>query len=192
MILTNPAKKSLQGNLEFCKMVDHERQIELDVRGMLASWPSVGYDSDVPDVAAFYAKADGQTQNPNSFFYGKKLTDIFIFSMLLGKKEGVTEDYVNKGKGRKSTIDGLRFADNPNYIWMMLSIAIDEISEKEPERDLTEIVNPENAREVIDICEKYANHGIHELIEINSKEGFLGYEKLFETLLEKSEQETEV
>jgi len=75
---------------------------------------------------------------------------------------------------------------------MMLSIAIDEISEKEPERDLTEIVNPENAREVIDICEKYANHGIHELIDINSKEGFLGYEKLFETLLEKSEQETEV
>ena len=187
----NQVKKSTLENLELCKMVEQEKQIDLDVRGMLAHWPSVGYDSDVPDVAAFYAKVDGQTQNPNSFFYGKKLTDIFIFSVLLGREEGVTEDYVNKGKGRKSTIDGLRFADNPNYVWMMLAVAIDEISKKEPTRDLTEIVNPENAREVIDICEKYANHGIHELIEINSKEGFLGYEKLFETLLEKSKQETE-
>ena len=161
-----------------------QEQTDLDVKGMLAHWPSIGYDSDVDDVAAFYAKADGQTRNHNSFFYGKKLTDIFIFSMLLGKKAGVTEDYVNKGKGRKSTIDALRFADNPNYVWMILAVAIDEISKNQPERDITEIVKPENAKEVIDICEKYANHGIHELIEINSKEGFLGYEKLFEKLLE--------
>jgi len=170
-------------------MSKQERQTDLDVRGMLAHWPSVGYDSDVGDVAAFYAKSDGQTskQNRNSFFSGKKLTDIFIFSMLLGKKAGVTEDYVNKGKGRKDTIDGLRFADNPNYVWMMLGVAIDEISKKQPERDLTELVQPENAKEIISICEKYANHGIHELIEINSKEGIVGYEQLFEKLLEEEE-----
>ena len=180
----NQVKKSIRENLESYKMTEREKQYDLDVKGMLAHWPAIGYDSSVDKVLAFYNNNDGEKASRHSFFYKKKLTDIFIFSMLLGKKEGAKEDYKDNGKGRKSTIDALRFADNPNYVWMMLAVAIEEISKKEPNRDLTEIVNPENAKEVIDICEKYANHGIHELIEINSKEGFLGYEELFEKLLE--------
>ena len=161
-----------------------EHQIEIDVKGMLARWPSVGYDIAAGDgkVLAFYNNVGGEKIDRNSFFYKKKLTDIFIFSMLLGKKDGVKEQYTDK-KSRRGSIDALRFADKPEYVWMMLAVAIDEISKNDPKRDLTEILNPENAKEVIEICEGYANHGIHELIEMNSKEGFLGYEEKFEDLL---------
>ena len=167
-------------------MSKKEKQIDIDVKGMLAHWPSIGYDTlgGKGKVLAFYNKVDGEKIDRASFFYKKKLTDIFIFSMLLGKKEGLKEPYTDT-KSRRGSIDALRFADNPNYVWMMLAVAIDEISKKDPKRDLTEILNPENAKEVIDICEAYANHGIHELIEMNSKEGFLGYENKFEELLGK-------
>ena len=162
------------------------KKINLDVKEMLVHWPAVGYDAheNNSEVRDFYAKMEGVVSDKFGFFAKKKLTDIFIFAMLLGKHEGLTEDYIENKKGRKSSINAIYFADNPNYVWMMIAVALDHVSKNDPKRDVTELVLPENSKEIVEICEKYANHGIHELIRMHKEEGVLGYENKLRELVD--------
>ena len=70
-----------------------QEQTDLDVKGMLAHWPSIGYDSDVDDVAAFYIKADGQTINVVSTTINKNKLKTHIFLSSGNYKEN---ELVNK------------------------------------------------------------------------------------------------
>ena len=85
------------------------KKIDLDVKALLAHWPAIGYDSADDEVADFYSKMEGAVSSGSgtgagrfSFFAKKKLTDVFIFAMLLGRKDGPKEgkeDYLKNGKG---------------------------------------------------------------------------------------------
>lgn len=162
-----------------------ENKIDIDAKKILVTWPAIGYDSDDKDVREFYSKADGTVTSRNSVWYKKKLTDIFAMAMLLGKKDGLTEPYLKNGEGdgRKPSIDSVYFADSPKYVWLMMAIALEETN-----FDLTILdQTPESGRKIVDICEKYANHGIHELINIEKESksagSFLGYERKLRDLL---------
>ena len=162
-------------------MSKRAKKIDSDTKKVLVDWPAIGYDSSDQEVAEFYSKAEGTVKERNSIFYKKKLTDIFIYAMVLGKHAGLKEPYLEKGKGRKDSINSEYFADEPRYVWMMNAIALEETN-----GDL-DILLPENARQIVDICEAYANHGIHQLIEIEKTSagasGFRGYEDMISELL---------
>ena len=176
------------------------KKIDLDVKALLAHWPAIGYDSADDEVADFYSKMEGAVSSGSgtgagrfSFFAKKKLTDVFIFAMLLGKIDGPKEgkeDYLKNGKGRKSTINAVYFADNAKYVWMMIAVALEDTYNEDPGNSdaIIGLMKKENAGKIIEICEKYANHGIHALIQMQKdsagSEGFLGYEKKLSELLD--------
>ena len=56
------------------------KKIDLDLKGMLAHWPAIGYDRHPKntEVREFYAKMEGAVSDKFGFFAKKKLTDIFI------------------------------------------------------------------------------------------------------------------
>ena len=79
--------------------------------------------------------------------------------MLLGKIDGPKEgkeDYLNNGKGRKSTINAVYFADNAKYVWMMIAVALEDTYNEDPENSdaIIELMKKENAGKIIEICEK--------------------------------------
>ena len=165
--------------------MSQQRKIDLDTKKILVTWPAIGYDSDSKEVREFYSKAEGKVTDRNSIFYKKKLTDIFALSLLLGKHIGLTEDYLKNGEGdgRKASINSEYFADEQKYVWLMIVIALEETN-----YDLTILdQTPESGRRIVSICEKYANHGIHKLIQIENESAaagsFLGYEKILRDLL---------
>ena len=73
---------------------------------------------------------------------------------------------------------------------MMIAVALEDTYNEDPENSdaIIELMKKENAGKIIEICEKYANHGIHTLIEMQKdsagSEGFLGYEKKLSELLD--------
>lgn len=160
-----------------------------DTRRMLLGWPSaVGYDRNDPDVLKFYNKDTGRVTDRNSMFSQKKLTDIFIYSMTLGKNEGVPVDYKDRREDRLASINVEYFASQPQYVWMMIATALEETK--------GDMAVFEKAQTIIDICERYANYGIKKLIgiedKITSKDPYLGYEELFEKLLKELKEENEM
>lgn len=166
-------------------MSQQERsKIDLSVGKMSANWPKVGY----PESAkSFYNKQEGQVKDKDSMFSGKKLADIFIFSMVLGKNAGLMKEYEKKAD-RNDNIDFEYIARNPDYVWLMISIAIEEAIKKG--EDALEIF-AQPKEKIIDVCEKYANFGIKLLIDLDNKasaaDPLIGYEELMEELLEKNE-----
>ena len=55
-------------------------------------------------------------------------------------KEG-KEDYLKNGKGRKSTINAVYFADNAKYVWMMIAVALEDTYNEDPENSDAIILN---------------------------------------------------
>jgi hypothetical protein len=156
-----------------------KKKIDLSAKKIVAGWPSVGYDGENEPVREFYAKASGTVKSRNSMFAQKKLADIFIFAMALGKNAGIKKDY-NKKSDRKDTINMDYIATQPEYLWMMISIAIEEY-----DGNLEIFQEP---RKIIDICEQYANYGIELLMEMEGRastsDPYIGYEEKFDELLE--------
>ena len=156
-----------------------KKKIDLSAKKIVAGWPNVGYDGENDDVRGFYARASGTTKNRTSMFAQKKLADIFIFAMTLGKNAGATQDYEKKSD-RKDSINMEYIANQPEYLWMMIAIAIEE-----SDGNLEIFQEP---REIIDICERYANYGIKLLMDMENQasvsDPYIGYEEKFGDLLQ--------
>ena len=158
-----------------------------DVKRILLSFGTlkVAYDGNVPGVSDFYSKFKGQTRERTSFFSGATDKDIFILAMCLGKKNGIRNEFVKEdGKTDiKDHIDVEYFARDPEYLWMMLATALTESKDENGEPTL-DAFEPKN---VLKICQEYANAGIHELMKMEATTGrqdpFKAYdEKLVEIL----------
>ena len=131
--------------------------VDLTIRRLTAGWPkSWSYDKDDPDIQIYYSQ-----QNPNSainktssFFYGKKLWDVFTYAMCIGK---MNNDF-DPIKGTPSNSIPIDHVDDW-HVTAMISIMM---SEKNV--DLNIFDTPEKIR---DICQGYANGGIKKLMEID-------------------------
>ena len=164
-----------------------------DTKRILLGWPpKIAYDGNINEVVEFYSKASGQTQERTSFFKGGKLTDIFIYAMCLGKHAGLYNDYeiMDGKKDRRATIDVEYFANKPEYVWMMIATAFDHAKNVENMDNNQLLKLFDNPSKIVDICEKYANYGIHELIKINNEVGvgdpYRGYDEKLSELLNES------
>ena len=173
------------------EMSDEENRIDFrDVSKFLATFGvgyKVAYDGARDDVAEFYNKISGQKGTRGSFFEGKKLTDIFIYSMCLGKFEFGQLEFQKNKEGKlniRRNIDLEYFSNQPEYVWMMVAIALDETRDKDGKPTMDIFKEP---KKITDICEKYANGGIGELIRIASDVGsddlFRGYVKKLRELI---------
>ena len=142
-----------------------------DVGRILLSFGTlkVAYDGNVPGVSDFYARFKGKTKESTSFFSGATDKDIFILAMCLGKKKGIRNEFV-KENGKtdiKDHIDVEYFARDPEYLWMMLATALTESKDENDEPTL-DAFEPKN---VLKICQEYANAGIHELMKMEAITG---------------------
>ena len=148
---------------------------------MLLSWPDVGYDDADENVRAFYSQSTGTTTNKHSIFYKKFNTDVFITALALGKKagkNGIRKDF-SDGKKAKN-IPSEVFAKNPKYVWMMIAIALEETHGDD------KIF--ESYGKLVEICEEYANYGIHLLMELDEKasvdDPYFGFEEKMQELID--------
>jgi len=154
-------------------------KIDISAKKIVAGWPKVGYDGSNSKVLSFYTKTSRKIKTRTSMFEHKRLVDIFIFAMTLGKNAGIKKPYAKKS-ARRETLDMEYFATQPEHLWMMIAIAIEESN-----GDLTIFQYPKE--KIIDVCEQYANYGIDLLMDMeedaSTSEPFLGYERKFEELL---------
>ena len=168
-----------------------EKRIDVrDVRRFLLGFGEVkvAYDGVRQDVRNFYDNIKGATGTRGGFFEGKKATDIFIYAMCLGKFEfGQLEVQKNK-EGKldiRRNIDLEYFSNQPEYVWIMVAIALDETRDKNGKPTMDIFKEP---RKITDICEKYANGGIGELIriagDVSTDDLFRGYAKKLRELIE--------
>lgn len=164
---------------------ESKKKIDISARRISAGWPKVGYDGDEKkDIAGFYARNKGATKSRTSLFAKKKLADIFIHAMALGRYKEIPQEY-DKASDRKDSIDMEYIANTPEYMWMMISIALVE-AEKNGEDPLAIFDEPRT--KILDVCERYANYGVKLLMDIDAEasisDPFSGYEKKFEKILE--------
>ena len=162
-------------------MSESGAKIDISARKFTAGWPKVGYNGENDAIRNFYSKYSGKTKDRTSLFAFKKLVDIFIFAMTLGKKANIRKSYERKSDRRES-IDFEYIAQQPEYVWMMIAIAIEESN-----GNLDIFREPQT--KIINICEEYANYGIELLIDMEERQNstsdpHAGYEKKFNELLE--------
>ena len=150
----------------------------------------VAYDGTIEQVRDYYSTVKGATRDKNGFFAGKKDTDVFIYAMCLGKKLGETmpfeKDPITGKTDRRATIDIKYFADQPEYVWLMIATALEDTKDPETGNPTMEIF--ENPKKIIEICEQYANAGIHELLrmadDVSGADPFKGFDRKLTGLLE--------
>lgn len=162
-----------------------------DVKRILLSFGTlkVAYDGNIPEVVEFYSKFKGQTRERTSFFSGATDKDIFIYAMCLGKKKGLKNEFI-KINGKvdiRDHIDVEYFARDPEYLWMMLATALTETRDPETGDPTLDAFEPKN---VLKICQEYANAGIHELMKMEKNTGhqdpFKSYEEKLSDLLDEN------
>ena len=158
---------------------ESKRKIDISARKLIAGWPKVGYDGENENIRNFYARMSGTIKDRKSFFVHKKLADVFIFALALGKNAGIKKPYEKKSD-RRDTIDMEYFASTPEYVWMMIATAIEESN-----GDLRIFEDPKTR--IIDVCEQYANYGIQLLMDMerraSTSDPYIGYEEKFKDLL---------
>ena len=161
------------------EFIQSKKKIDISAKKIVAGWPKVGYDGENDAIREFYSRASGKTKDRTSIFASKKLADIFIFAMTLGKNENIRIPYAKKSD-RKDSIDFEYIVTNPEYLWMMLAIAIEESN-----GDLEIFHDPQTR--IINVCEEYANYGIQLLMAMekkaSGKDPHLGYEEKLDSLL---------
>lgn len=146
-------------------------------KSLLEGWPqNISYNKNNNNIADYYSKEDGAVRQDISMFFGKRLLDIFIFAMAVGKNRGAYTPWTELPKGSKSMTmptDALREEE----IWLMTCVAISH------DKNGIEIIK--EPHKIVEICEGYANGGISLLMSwdksIRPTEKF---EEEFETLLE--------
>ncbi|ARS64872.1 hypothetical protein NMSP_1257 [Candidatus Nitrosomarinus catalina] len=163
-----------------------------DVGRILLSFGTlkVGFDGNVPGVSDFYSKFKGSTRDRTSFFSGCTDKDIFIYAMCIGKQKGLKNEYLKGENGkidRKDHIDMEYFKRDPEYLWMMLATALTESRDLESGEPTLDSFEPKN---VLKICEEYANAGITFLMKMNNEcrptDPYSAYEEKLKELLDDS------
>ena len=160
-----------------------EKRIDVrDVRRFLLGFGEVkvAYDGVRQNVRNFYDNVVGATGTRGGFFEGMKATDIFIYAMCLGKLQGESlpfeKDTVTKKTDERRTIDLKHFANQPEYVWMMVAVALEETKDSNGNPTMEIFKEP---KKIIGICEGYANAGIGDLIKMAESGGtddqFRGY-----------------
>ena len=131
----------------------------------------VAYDGTNTQTRNIYDHVEGETRKHGGFFEGKKDTDIFIYAMCLGKKLGdrleFQKDDVTGKIDKKANIDIEYFANQPEYVWMMIATALEDT--KDPQTGDPTMDVFKNPKIIVEICQEYANAGMHELIKILDK-----------------------
>ena len=152
----------------------------------------VAYDGNRKAVRDFYDNVEGATKTRGGFFEGKKATDIFIYAMCLGRNLGESlpyeKDPETKKTDRRATIDLKHFADQPEYVWMMVSTALEETKNSQGGPTMDIFREP---KKILDICEGYAKAGIGELIKMANNatrdDMFRGYALKLRELVEETQ-----
>jgi len=139
-------------------------------------WPeNISYDSSNDQISENFSERTGFVTKRISIFHKKRLLDVFLFALALGKQKGIRTPLKKKSQSMPTK------ALTEEEIWMMTSVALSE-----PKSDLDLLTKPS---EIVKICEEYANTGINELITRDYNSSLsdpLGpYEKLLEENLEK-------
>jgi len=139
-------------------------------------WPKdISYDTAFDDIKAYYSVDTGAVVQPQSMFYNKRLIDIFLCSMSVGRKLKRRTPV----KKPSRTIPRDSFQDDE--IWVMIATALSV------ETDLNKLGDP---KVVTDICEEYANGGIKHLMRIDKRyaeDGQLGFAEELEKMIDSSD-----
>ena len=138
-----------------------------------ADWPlHLSFDKSDGNIEAFYSSVDGRITEKSSIFYGKRQVDIFMLSMAIGMEKGSRE------KVKKPSESIRRDALEEKEVWMMCSVAL----ETEPRLDILA-----DTKELIRICEEYANGGIKTLmvLEKTGNNTSVQYEEFLTEIIDK-------
>ena len=140
------------------------------VSKIAVEWPShLSYDKGRANVDEFYDGAHGAITKKRSIFYNKRLIDIFLLAMAIGKK---TE---SRKKLKKPSITLNRESFTKKEIWMMCSVVLSD-----DKADLETITHP---KEIVKTCEEYANGGIDKVMDADKKNSVGSYEEMLDELL---------
>ena len=124
------------------------------IKRLTEGWPEgISYNTGDKEIDDYYDKNNGAVSKRTSFFYKKRLLDIFIYAMAIGKKLGKHTSFTDRSYSMP--VDALK----EDEIWLMISVAL---SEKNNDLKLFE-----NPKEIVRTCEEYANAGIKPLIELD-------------------------
>lgn len=139
-------------------------------------WPkNMSYDISDERISDYFSERVGVVTKRGSIFHKKRLIDVFLFAMALGKQKGLRTPLGKKSNSMPT--DALKEEE----IWLMSSVAL---SEKDADLDI--LTKPE---EIVKICEEYANTGVKALIALDFSTSISDplepYEKLMEENLEK-------
>ncbi len=125
-----------------------------NVKKIIVDWPEfLSYDNSDDKIKSFYSEQEGEKTKSSSIFYGKRLLDIFLLAMAIGKQSGTRTKLVNKSRSMP------RSALTEEEIWMMTCVALTE-----EEGELKVLTEP---KDIVNICEEYANTGIRKLIALD-------------------------
>lgn len=161
-----------------------ENNLSKKATELISNWPDkISYPSGSEEswgkVATFYSQKDGAISQPGSIFFNKdektRLLQIFITSMCIGKNR---ENFLpwDSLKGVKPQANMPKSALKEDEIWLMTSIAISH-------HGSTDVVN--DPKQIVAICEGYANGGISLLMSWDSKKTLDEYEKELSDLIKK-------
>lgn len=151
---------------------------------LISNWPeSISYPSGSDEnwgkVAIFYSTKNGAISQEGSLFYRKdertRLLDIFMMAMSIGKNRDIFLPW-EELKGVKAQPNMPKSALREHEIWLMTSVAISHTKS-------TNVVN--DPKQIVSICEGYANGGISLLMSWDSKKNIEEYEKELLDLIKK-------
>ena len=138
---------------------------------LIIDWPkNMSYDTSDERISDYFSERVGVVTKRGSIFHKKRLIDVFLFAMALGKQKELRTPLAKKSLSMPT--DALKEEE----IWLMSSIAL---SEKDADLDI--LTTPE---EIVKICEEYANTGVKSLIALDYSTSLSDplepYEKLME------------
>lgn len=145
-----------------------------NLKKIVADWPEfISYDNSDDKIKNFYSEHEGEKSKKSSIFYKKRLLDIFLLAMAIGKQSGGGRTKL-VSKSRTMPRDAL----TEEEIWMMTCVAFEE-----KEGDLNVLSDP---KELVNICEEYANTGIRKLMALDYGSSITDPMEPYENLLTKN------
>ncbi len=138
-----------------------------------ADWPlHISYDKSDTKIEKFYSSVNGRIVEKASIFYRKRQIDIFLLAMAIGV------DQNNREKIKTPSDSIRRDALTEKEVWMLCSVAL----ATNPQLDILA-----DSKELIKICQEYANGGINTLmvLEKNGDSTSGEYEAFLTEMFEK-------
>jgi len=143
---------------------------------LITYWPEhLSYDTSDKQIDDYYSNELGAVTRKVSFFYKKKLSDIFLYAMSIGKELEERTPLKQKSNSIPKT------AFHEVEVWLMIATAM-SAQPADPH-----MLDNENARKIAKTCEEYANAGIHKLMTLDmhtTGDKLRPFEQDFKKLLE--------